>query len=1161
MDDQTPRKSLARRLLRLVVILSLLGVLVVGALPWLLSLPPGRAAILAVVNRSIAPSRLNASGLSLSWAGSIRVSGLSLRDKSGKTLVSARQAVLDRGLISLAMDHNRLGILTVDGASIDVERRADGSIDLVDALAPPAKTAAPAPAEPTAPASAPSAVDVTVRVVRSTIKVTTPELAEPFTADQVDVELRVPANVGQKLSWKVRLAQPKGGTPSEALGIDGEFDHRAAVDPDLSVALKGSRWPLALANAGTIARARLDGSLTARRDHGQWSSSGDAKLLTLDAAGPALAGDKLAFDEVAAAWNLSQKDGAWTISTLSVVTPVGSLSANGSVASTSGTGSETITRDSRLEGRVDLAALARQLPHTLRLKEGLTLERGSARLLVQVVPHGESQQGTIELVMSDLVAREAQSARTFTLKDPANITAKASRNPSGFKVETLQVKTPFLNLTGAGDLQKGVTLSGTVDLAKIEEQFHDLIDFGALKFAGQGRMAASFNKNGASGFLLRSALEVRSLNIAGLTTEPIVRDKLRFDAAGMGQADASGLPATWDNVRVNLKSTQDSLTLAATTKNHVTALNVVATLPVNVAQVAAQGDLKLVGRWRTGKDALNSLGLNGVVELDELRLGLKPLDPKLAAGTLGFAARGWIDLDDDGLQLTPLPCPSPLVLAPEGLKLHGLRKTPLTSMAGKGVFIGDVAAIEQALFVWEGREPSGLNGALAAQFGMGPGAANTLNLGLNLSVPDLSRANPDGKGRKPEGPLTLAYIGSYDPAADRLNIGNLVALTRYARLDGKGTLDNPSGQRLIDLKGTLAPNWVTLSAMAAESTEPKAKLQGNDRAYRLKGALAGGSVAAILKGLDAELGVDLTSADVLGLNLGPAPVVVRCKAGVFTVDPIKTTLNHGVVDLKPGLVVDEVQGIALVLAPGSKIDGAEVNDEVSRDLLSFIAPVLDKATNVHGKISASFDKADIPLTGPPTHKLSLTGRLDFQDVVFAPGPFAEQLLGLVGKKNEPGVKLQQPVELSIVDGRVYQKGLTIPIAANAAIGLAGSVGFDETLDLKATVPITKGMLGGVSGLDDLVSDGKITVPIGGTISHPAINRQALQVAVREMTKNVFKRDLSSQAGKLLDQLAPGATRGQQGSGAGAGSGSDALKGLENRLLRRIQPPASNAPNP
>ena len=139
MDDQTPRKrSIVRRVARAVALVLLLGVVVLGAIPWLLSTPPARDAFVAAVNQRIAPSRFGLGGLSVSWAGSIRLSGVSLRYKHGKTLVTARQAVLDRGLLALALDRSRLGTLTVDGAVVDVERAADGVIDLVDALLPAA---------------------------------------------------------------------------------------------------------------------------------------------------------------------------------------------------------------------------------------------------------------------------------------------------------------------------------------------------------------------------------------------------------------------------------------------------------------------------------------------------------------------------------------------------------------------------------------------------------------------------------------------------------------------------------------------------------------------------------------------------------------------------------------------------------------------------------------------------------------------------------------------------------------------------------------------------------------------------------------------------------------------------------------------------------------
>ena len=60
-----------------------------------------------------------------------------------------------------------------------------------------------------------------------------------------------------------------------------------------------------------------------------------------------------------------------------------------------------------------------------------------------------------------------------------------------------------------------------------------------------------------------------------------------------------------------------------------------------------------------------------------------------------------------------------------------------------------------------------------------------------------------------------------------------------------------------------------------------------------------GAAAEILKGLDAELGIDLAEAQVFGMRVGPAPIVVRCGGGHVAIDPIATTLNGGRVVLRP----------------------------------------------------------------------------------------------------------------------------------------------------------------------------------------------------------------------------------------------------------------------
>lgn len=1145
MDGKTPRKSLPRRLARAFVVLMVLGVVAVGVLPWVLGTPPARNAIVAAANRAVAPSKIGVRGLSLSWFGSLRLTGLTLTNGEGKTLINAKSAVLDRGLVALIRDHSKLGTLTLDGAAIDIERRANGSIDLVDALMPPKVVHGPPPLPEAAPKASGPATDVTLRIVRGTLKLATPELSAPLTAGQFDMDVRVPSAAGEKLGWKIRLAQPAGGTAAETLGIDGEFDHRAAGAPDLSLTVVGAHWPIAGSASGTHVQGTLNGSLKASRAAGKWATTGDAKLLDLGVSGPALAGDKLAFDALSGVWDLDNAGGAWTVRKLGVVSPVGTLSAVGSVAA----GGSAVP-DARLEGVIDLAALSKQVPHTLRLKEGLTLEHGSARVLVQVKTEGDVQKATVEANVSDLVARDP--SRTFTLSDPAAVSAHASRTGEKVSVETLSVKTAFLDVTGSGNLDKGVKLSGTVDLGKFQTQFRDLIDFGTVQLAGTGRMAGDYKRTGPT-FVGRYAADLRGLKVVGLSTEPFLRDAVRFDLSANGPAEASGVPKTWENVRLNLKSSRDSVAVAATQRDGVVSMTVAGSVPVppEVSSRDGQADVKLIGRWKPSQG-------QGKLEFDELRLLLRPTDPALVGGTFVFAARGWLDLDADDLVMNPLPLPAGAVeavaVAPEGLKVHGLRNTPTGGKAAKIGLVGDLSALERVLLVWMGRPPSGLGGAFAAQLGAGPGDAGKLNLSLTATVPAFTRAAADGKGLTQEGTVSLAYRGAYDPAADRLTIDALVAGTRYGRFEAAGKLDAPAGRRLADLQGTIAPNWETVSTIATQSVGSATRLQGKPRAFRVTGPLSGDSLAAMLKGLDAELGVELVSADAFGLRLGATAVVVKGKGGAFTVDPIDTTLNNGRVILKPGLTVDEVQGIAVQFAQGSAIEGAEINDEVSKEVLCYVAPVLDEATHVNGKVSMKIEQADIPITGPDTRKTNMTGELTFQDVVFAPGPFATQMLTLVGRPNEPGLRLQQPVQLSVLDGRVNQKGLEIPIRGDAKVALEGSVGFDETLNLVATVPITKGMLGSRSGLDQLVGAGNVKVPIKGTVKRPQIDRRALQVALRDLTKNVLKKELSKEGSGLLDKLGPPPAAGAQGgSNAGSGDIEDQLKGLGGQLLKRVAP--------
>ncbi|MFO0950629.1 MAG: hypothetical protein U0835_05645 [Isosphaeraceae bacterium] len=499
MDGRpTPRRrpSWRRRLFRGLVFLILVAGGTFAGLPWLLGTAPGRRALEAGVNRVLAPSRVKIGGLSASWFKPTHVSGLVLTNGEGKTLIRARQAVIGQGLLKLATKPMRLGTIIVEGADVDIERRADGSIDLVDALNPPGPAPAASEAsESKAPAAPGEPLDVTLHVVRGTLRLKSPELAAPVEAGDLDLLVNLPADSTKVLNWKIRLGSPAGSADGkdETLALDGTYDHRAASDPDLTLHVKGERWPLTLAGASfgadAVVKARLDGLVLLERKGGKYETSGDATLADVDAAGPVLGGDRVRLSRVVAGWDLGQPasgPSGWELRRMAVKSDVGEVSGTGSLSE------DGKTPVLKAEANLNLAALASQLPRLLHLREGITLERGTAQIHVDLAAEGEGQRGEVLAKISDLAARDARHA--FTLGAPATLAARATKTPTGFNVQTLSVKSAFLSVESSGDLDRGLTLKGNLDLGGLQAQLREAVDFGGVTLAGKGTMAADYRK-------------------------------------------------------------------------------------------------------------------------------------------------------------------------------------------------------------------------------------------------------------------------------------------------------------------------------------------------------------------------------------------------------------------------------------------------------------------------------------------------------------------------------------------------------------------------------------------------------------------------------------------------------------------------------------------
>ncbi len=363
---------------------------------------------------------------------------------------------------------------------------------------------------------------------------------------------------------------------------------------------------------------------------------------------------------------------------------------------------------------------------------------------------------------------------------------------------------------------------------------------------------------------------------------------------------------------------------------------------------------------------------------------------------------------------------------------------------------------------------------------------------------------------------------------DRLEIAKLEVVTPYGRLDGAGPVHDLAGHPRFDLRGSLAPDWKALTDLLAERVEPGASISGSPRGWRLAGTLPEAGAKDPLAGLNGELGVNLQQVDVFGMRLSRSALVVKLVDGKTRIDPIDGTLNSGRLHLEPEVMTDTQGQTWLHLGTASGLLDAVVNDEVSHRVLLYVAPVLDQATRVRGRVSVALNDAYFPMGGALKAEPRIDGDVLFDAVEFMPGPLAEQLLSVFKLEERPLLVLRDPVSVRMVGRRIYQEGLVIPVAKVAAIGMEGWVDFDQNLDMVARFAMVPPRRN-IPVLSDLLENAQFQLPITGTLKKPRIDTEALKDRFKDFGVNLLDNAIGAGVNALGRIMQGGARRdGQRG---------------------------------
>ncbi len=327
-----------------------------------------------------------------------------------------------------------------------MNRRSDGSIDLVEALRPLFNGS--------------RETDWTLEVVDGTLSIHDPSLAEPIRAEAFQITLRRPA-APEKISWDAELS----GAGHRKLMINGAFDRwddRADGKHGLVANARADRWPLAIRIGDATAKTELSGSVDASRSAGKWVHLGEVKTGSLDMSSPSLTKGTFSLEETRSRWSVAESDAGWAVRSFDIQTPVGTLAASGSLPPKGKTRFDAT-------GRLDLPLLLRRWPGGSPLKEKIVLDRGVASLSLGATSDAKGRIWMGDIRLSDLAAHAGESP--ISMEAPIALSARVQETKDSFVVESASLDTSFLHVGCEGEIDShGVEIKGHVDLAALRAQ-------------------------------------------------------------------------------------------------------------------------------------------------------------------------------------------------------------------------------------------------------------------------------------------------------------------------------------------------------------------------------------------------------------------------------------------------------------------------------------------------------------------------------------------------------------------------------------------------------------------------------------------------------------------------------------------------------------------
>ncbi len=1063
----------------------LLGILVlilllIALLPTIASTGPVRSLVLGRVNQQL-NGTASVDSWSFGWFSGFKLSGIRVADAQGRPVVEIQSVTLPATVSSLLSSQKRLGAIAVESPKADIVLYADGTNSFTRLIKPAQSATPPAAAAPAQPLGFDVAGDIAVK--NGQISVQPAGAAAPFLVRDLDVDVKIESlEKPIRLDLKAALGEERAplAVKGSATVLHAGKPDPNAVEAEIAVTLGG----LEIGPISALARqygspVEAGGILTVQKLSAQVQgmdsikAAGDIELKQLALAGGPLGKDRPKFDHVLLAFEVSKTGPTLEIKQLKFDSPAAAADASGTVQMPA----PGKLPKGRLaaHAQVNLAPLAAQLPETLKLQKGLTIESGAVTLDARLDSDEKGPRVDASLRVENVAA--INQGKRIVLEAPIALGIEASLTDKGPRLDDLHLTSSFAGVTASGSWEK-FDLVLTSDLEAALREAAKFVDLSGKSCAGRVSLALHVagpeRQKSVSG-----DVTVTGLALTGFTPGPVNLAEAKVTLGATALLDEKNALQSISGLNVDLAApfatgafSAESIALAPgrplpALRNGKLSLN--ADLG-GVARFAGEAGLMPAGIGLGGQLSFDT-GLavdNGIVRLAPISLTLTDLDA--AQGRRHFRDQqvtlgGSIEANPSGrsLKVSDLKCDfSDGSVAVESLNVPDWAAAPagITATITGGMDLERMLASLQDFAAL----PPGMSVAGQAKFTLKPTAlADKLSVSLDAAVTALKVTPATGPAIE-EPNLTFALSADVAPASQTLTLNSLVIKSSFYSLDAKGSLADWGKAQNLKLDGTQDCNLDKIGPLVAAFSGKPVEMSGSGpKPFHVVASLGAQGMSALLAAAIADAAVHADSIKYSGLDVAPLDVSGQLKDSVATVN-LTGTVNGGA--LKLPIKVDASKPTPeFTLPPNTAIlTEAKITPAMADEALSKALPIFKGCTAADGSISVDSTSLDVPLGADALQKAAFEGALSFKGVRMSAAGQLESILSALSLAGSGGTDLaridDQRVWLSVHDGRIYQGPMTITLAGYT-IKISGSVGLaDKTLDMSVEIPITQAMVGG-----------------------------------------------------------------------------------------------------